>query len=639
MLGRHADLRRCRTSPGEPDRQQGGAPPNAVYPGCLNINPTDDIVDQPDQSGRAAHLQGRVLQHAQLQARDRQRETVAGTTSVTISFANDTANPLDTPFGFANAAIGIFTSFNQVSKYVEGRYVYNNSEAYIQDNWKVNDRLTLDYGMRFVHQRRCTTSCCKAANFLPDKWSRSAAPAVYVFGCTGASPCSGEPTGDESADGAFLGPNTTAAVGTLVPGSGKAQRPLSPGQGIAKTGYTFPKLVAGPRFGMAYDLNGKQKVVMRGAIGTYFDRARPGNAHALIRNRSDLVTVRYSQLQNLTGAGLTTKGVPTIAPFEDNAKLPTATEWNSGVQVMLPWATAVDVAYTGRHDYNAEQTLNLNTVDIGTAHVPSLQDTTSAPSSTPGASSLAAQNPNQVRGYRGYGTITYREYSGWRDFHSIEVSVNRRFRNGLQFGFNDAIVLHDVAVVPPRYDHGADGQVVVRADQAQAQDLLGAQNTETHNLKGTFVWALPKLPPTENLALKTVGLIRGRLAALGHLVRPVGKRVHRGAAVSDRQREREPDRLSGLSARVSWLSAILARGAAATSTVSSTRRRSRDHLSGERGPGVREQLPPRLLLQRARPVHRPEYPSGRTADAAAAGRHVQRAECGRHHRPEHDRFN
>jgi hypothetical protein len=486
-----------------------GQPPNVVYPGFLNVNRTKDLsVSLTKVAGRHTVKTGYYQTHS-LKRENGGAATVAGNNFGDVSFANDTANAFDTSFGFANAAIGSFTSFTQASVYVEGTYTYNNREVYAQDNWKVNEKLTLDYGIRFVHATPLYDKLLQGGNFLPDQYSRAVAPLVYVFGCTGASPCSG--TNRQAMNpltGQLLGPNTTAAVGTLVPGSGNESNGLfSPGQGIAKTGYTFPKLVAGPRFGMAYDLTGKQKLVMRGAIGTYFDRARPGNAHALIRNRSELVTVRYSQLQNLSGAGLTTKGVPTIAPFEYKAKLPTATEWNSGVQVMLPWATSLDVAYTGRHDYNAEQTLNLNTIDIGTGFVPSLQDPTSAPSTIPGATSLAAQNPNQVRGYRGYGTITYREYSGWRTFHSIELSVNRRFRDGLQFGFIDAIVLHDVAIVPPRYDHGADGQVVVRADQSQAQELLGNQNTETHNFKGTVVWALPKLPSTDNPALKAIGLI------------------------------------------------------------------------------------------------------------------------------------
>ena len=70
----------------------------------------------------------------------------------TINFANDTNNPLDTPFGFANAALGIFSSYSQLSRWGEGAYTAINHEVFVQDNWKVYRRLTLDYGMRFVHQ-------------------------------------------------------------------------------------------------------------------------------------------------------------------------------------------------------------------------------------------------------------------------------------------------------------------------------------------------------------------------------------------------------------------------------------------------------------------------------------------------------
>ena len=89
----------------------------------------------------------------------------------------------------------------------------------------------------------------------------------------------------------------------------------------------------------------------------------------------------------------------------------------------------------------------------------------------------------------------------------MELSLNRRFRNGLQFGFNDTVVLSDVLSVDPRYDHGPDGQVVLRADQAEAQALLGNQNTPRHNLKASFVWQLPKLPSTSHHVLKAIGLV------------------------------------------------------------------------------------------------------------------------------------
>ena len=57
------------------------------------------------------------------------------------------------------------------------------------------------------------------------------------------------------------------------------------------------------------------------------------------------------------------------------------------------------------------------------------------------------------------------------------------------------MVLSDVLGVDPRYDHGADGQVVLRADQAQAQELLGnQQHADGTTSRATFVWQLPKLP-------------------------------------------------------------------------------------------------------------------------------------------------
>src|SRR5262249_43124110 len=67
----------------------------------------------------------------------------------TINFSNNTANPLDTGFGFANAAIGVYNTYTQASGYFIGKYRYNNVEWFAQDNWKVNNRLTLDYGLRF----------------------------------------------------------------------------------------------------------------------------------------------------------------------------------------------------------------------------------------------------------------------------------------------------------------------------------------------------------------------------------------------------------------------------------------------------------------------------------------------------------
>jgi hypothetical protein len=470
-------------------------PPSVIYPGFVNINTTQDFaINLTKVMGRHTFKAGYYNNHSL----KRENNVLGGTNFGTINFQQDTVgvNPFDTSFGFSNAAIGSFSNFVQASKYVEGTFKYDNREAYVQDNWRVNSKLTVDYGVRFVHAVPQHDDLLQSGNFLPDKWVQSASPALYVPGCVNnTATCAGSNRSAKNPlTGQLLGTNTSLATGTLVPNSGEERNGLfQSGKEIADTTYLFPKLNVGPRFGAAYDLSGDQTLVLRGAFGIYFDRPRGGNAQALVGNTfvSTLQTLRYSQLQSL--GGLLTQSPAQLTAYQYNSKLPTATEWSSGVQMLIPWSTSVDVAYVGHHNYNAELTGQINDVDIGSAFDPNRQDPTSTPGATSGATSLAALFPDLVRGYRGYTRIALREYNGWRSYHAIQFSINRRFKNGVAFGFNDAITLQDIARVAPRYDHDASGQPFLRADQAQAQGLLQDQRDPRHLMKATALWQLPTM--------------------------------------------------------------------------------------------------------------------------------------------------
>ena len=218
-------------------------PPNIGFP-AQNIDGTHDIsVSLTKVTGRHT-LKSRFLQHPQLQAADQ-----GGGACGPLSFQQDAVgtNPFDTSFGFANAAIGCFSSYSQGSKTVEGEYVYNNTEGYLQDNWKLSDRLTVDYGVRFVHQQPQYDKRLQASNFFVEDWTSSQAPVLYVAGClNGVYPCSG--TNRQAMNPVtkqLLGPNTTLAIGTVVPNSGNLTNGLKQaGQGIPDTTYTWPSLAS-----------------------------------------------------------------------------------------------------------------------------------------------------------------------------------------------------------------------------------------------------------------------------------------------------------------------------------------------------------------------------------------------------------
>jgi hypothetical protein len=171
--------------------------------------------------------------------------------------------------------------------------------------------------------------------------------------------------------------------------------------------------------------------------------------------------------------------------------------------MMLPWSVSLDTSYVGQHSYNTLQNVNLNTVDLGAALLPQNQDLTLAASTTPGATAVLQ---DQMRAYRGYSAIQQQWGRGWRTHHSLQVSFQRRFRDGFSFGFNDTITLFDRQAINPRLQHNADGSYFIRDDQAKAQKLLGNTNTPPHVMKGNFVWDLPDLKNSQP-ALRALGLV------------------------------------------------------------------------------------------------------------------------------------
>ena len=373
---------------------------------------------------------------------------------------------------------------------------------------------------------------------------------LYVPGCTvSASPCpSANRVAINPATGASLGANSTVAIGTLVANSGNVTNGLiQAGQGIAKENYTWPWLAVTPRIGAAYDLTGTQKMVLRGNFGMFFDRPENNMSANQIGNppNSTATTVRYAQLQALGSGGLTTRAPAQLLIYQYDSKLPTALQWSTGVQMMLPWSSSLDVSYVGSHGYNLvnqfNQPIDINSVDLGAAFLPQNQDPTQS-SATPGAAALTT---DLLRPFPGYGAINMQWGRFWNDFHSIQSAFNRRFRDGLSFGLNYTVTLRQAgtndlnSVDSVRLVHNPDGTFSDDPVWAQAQENLDNNGLRRHVIKGNFVWDLPDIHSTST-SLKALGFVLNDWQLSGILP---PDRATRSATPIRTAVQREPDRL------------------------------------------------------------------------------------------------
>jgi len=313
--------------------------------------------------------------------------------------------------------LGNVYSYSQASRDTIPDLHYINSEAYVQDDWKISKKFTLNLGVRWSRFPSPTDVNDTLNNFDSNLYSASNAPAI--------DPLSGNFVPGQTLNGYPLEP-ATYANGLIFPKGAacSAAQAIGPLVSCSPYGaYVNPNHNAnfGPRVGFAYNPDGRGVTSIRGGFGVFYDRVLNGMWEQNAFGDPPLVqysTIRNTSFDSPAGANvvsygpnlLTTSGTPEF-------KVPAYSNFNVSVERQLLPTTTVELAYVGNQARHLLGELDLNQ--------PTLADRTNAGENV---------DVNAIRPYLGYGPFHTRAPIFTNNYNSFQVSLQHRSSKGLTVG-------------------------------------------------------------------------------------------------------------------------------------------------------------------------------------------------------------
>ena len=264
----------------------------------------------------------------------------------------------------ADFLLGTSKSYSELAVQDSGKWNNVSWAAYVQDNWRVNRRLTLNLGLRWDGVPHTYEANNRMGNFYPNLYNPANAA---KFNNNGTICSSGDPTRDPGCAAASPGLGTSpnpilAGVQLYLNGIG------IPGQNGVPKGLVSNHWAAfGPRLGFAYDVTGNAKTVVRGGFGIMYERIQGNDMYDAGPNipfslgvTNNSVTLADPSILLATG----TKAIRPINPADitglarDNYKLPASYQYSVGVQRSLNAKSVLSVSYVGnqnRHQNDRSQ--------------------------------------------------------------------------------------------------------------------------------------------------------------------------------------------------------------------------------------------------------------------------------------------
>ncbi len=372
---------------------------------------------------------------------------------------------------YADLLLGRAAGYSQASAIPVDNLSYHQYSVYAQDSWKMNKRLTVNYGIRFDHEGQWYDNYGGVAVFSLDNYA--------------------------------VNPSATNA-GLLW----NKINPYTP-----TSGYRSPLFYYDPRLGFAYDVFGNGKMVLRGGFGVFRYQIAFNTVQAPSEIPLGVVSASVPSTGGLTSLGQITQynlpsssnvacgtGCSVTALAQNDGKVPYTEDYNFSIDYSLPWRSLFEVSYVGNRSRDllmSGNTNNINKPPLGSFFGP---DPLTGVTNSVFSNNFPA---NDYRPLQHYGDVNIDGHSSYANYNSVQATWQKQSGPAtfvVNYTFSKVLGIRD-----GDSQNGPSAGPLIDPYSVRANYGVLAFD-HTHIFNAAYVWNLPK-PIHNNRILE--GVVNG----------------------------------------------------------------------------------------------------------------------------------